>query len=102
MREREGERVGKEVGESIRGWNGGRRGKSARKSSIQWPVSSREGTYVMPDVNARERGKNGGERDGGARRKREVQLGDPKPHELWWMNNGTPVHRNTTISPISL
>lgn len=42
------------------------------------------------------------ERDGGAWRKREVQLGDPKPHELWWMNNGTPVHRNTTISPIPL
>lgn len=88
------------------GWNEGRKEKSARKSGIQWSVSSREGTYVMPDVNARERGKDGQDRrDGGAGKKERdprEQLGESKPHELRWMNNGTPIYRNTTISPIPL
>lgn len=71
-----------------------RRGKR-RKSSIQWPVSSREDTYVMLDLNATERerkrrskeGRRRVQREGEKRGSREVAV------EQW---NG----RNVTVSPI--
>lgn len=102
---------------------GGTRGdeRKARKSGIQWPVSSREGTYVMLDVNATERkrgeaqvlhgmravGVRDGERDreeererserGAEQRETESRTSE-RAHVSWWMNNGTP--HNTAISPI--
>jgi len=66
------EKVGREVGESIRTRVERRKKRKERKSGIQWPVSS-HGTYVMPDVNVREREKNSCDRDEGAKRKREIQ-----------------------------
>lgn len=64
-------------------------------------MSSREGTYVILDVKARERRKDGRWRDGGVKRKRfERTTERVEATRVWWMNNGTSVYRNTTISPI--
>lgn len=103
MREKGKKRVGREESRFVRGWNGGRRVKSARKSGIQWPVSSREGTYVMLDVNARERGKNGrGKARGGVGRMRgpteRPEAARVVVDEQW--NTGTPQHRHISNTPL--